>query len=174
MLPRIGLQMTVPLALERCTWYGRGPGETYPDSKQANRFGRWTAGVDELYTPYVFPQENGNRSDVRWVALTDRHGAGLLAMGMPTLNFSAHRFSTMELENARHTCELQPRDEITLNLDYRQNGLGTASCGPGPWEQYRLKPEEFRFIVRLCPLSSDTSRPAAHVRHGLGTPALPS
>jgi beta-galactosidase/beta-glucuronidase len=152
-LPRIGLQMTVPLALDRFRWLGLGPGESYPDSRQAGRVGLWSAGLDELYTPYVFPQENGNRSDVRWVSLTNERGMGLLAIGCPTMNFSAHRFATMDLEKARHTCELVPRDEITLNLDYRHNGLGSASCGPGPWPQYLLKPEEFRFAVRLRPFS---------------------
>lgn len=153
-LPRIGLQMTVPLDLNRFAWFGRGPGESYPDSLQSNRVGRWTAGLDDLYTPYVFPQENGNRSDVRWVALTDARGMGFRAMGRPTINFSAHRFTTMDLEQARHTYELVPRDGITLNLDYRHNGIGSASCGPRPWAQYILKPEEFRFAVALQPLST--------------------
>ena len=163
-LPRIGLQMAVPLELGHVAWCGRGPGESYPDSKQAGRLGVWAADLGALYTPYVFPQENGNRSDVRWVALANTRGQGLLAVGMPTLNFSAHRFTTMDLENARHTCELVPRPEITLNLDYRQNGLGTASCGPGPWAQYLLRPEEFRFAVRLCPFSRDAGSPALLAR----------
>ncbi|MHB9132123.1 MAG: beta-galactosidase, LacZ type [Armatimonadota bacterium] len=155
-LPRIGLQMTLPKSLEQVAWFGRGPGESYADTKQAGRFGLWHAGVDDLYTPYIMPQENGNRTDVRWVALTNAHGAGLLAVGQPELNFSAHRFTTMDFERARHTYDLTPRDEITLNLDYRQNGIGTGSCGPGPWEHYLLKPEEFRFTLRLRPIAGDT------------------
>ena len=153
-LPRIGLQMTVPLEFNRFMWLGRGPGESYPDTMQANRVGLWTAGLDDLYTPYVFPQENGNRSEVRWVALADTRGMGLMATGNPTLNFSAHRFSTMDFEAARHTYDLKPRSEITLNLDYRHNGIGSASCGPRPWPQYILKPEEFRFAVALRPFSA--------------------
>jgi beta-galactosidase/evolved beta-galactosidase subunit alpha len=153
-LPRIGLQMTVPLNLDQFSWFGRGPGESYPDSKQANRVGLWTARLDDLYTPYVFPQENGNRSDVRWVTLSDARGMGFMAAGVPTLNFSAHRFSTMDFEAARHTFDLQPRSEITLNLDDRQNGIGSASCGPRPWDQYILKPEPFRFTVVLRPFSA--------------------
>jgi beta-galactosidase/evolved beta-galactosidase subunit alpha len=159
-LPRIGLQMTVPLELSRVSWLGRGPGEAYPDTCQAARLGLWSAGVGELYTPYVFPQENGNRMDVRWVALTNIRGMGLLAAGMPTLNFSAHRFTTADLDNARHTYDLKPRDEITLNLDYRHNGIGTGSCGPGPWPQHLLKCAEFRFSVRLRPFSRDAQSPA--------------
>jgi hypothetical protein len=72
-----------------------------------------------------------------------------MALGQPTIDFSAHRFTAMDFENARHICELVPRDEIILNLDYAQNGLGSGSCGPGPWEQYLLKNEEFRFGVVL-------------------------
>ncbi|HZO88367.1 MAG TPA: glycoside hydrolase family 2 TIM barrel-domain containing protein [Chthonomonadaceae bacterium] len=156
MLPRIGLQAALPGSLRRVSWYGRGPGESYPDSKEANRIGLWTADVDDLYTPYIFPQENGNRSDVRWVALTDTRGLGLLAVGLPELNFSAHRFTTEDLDRALHTCDLKPREAIFLNLDYRQNGLGSASCGPGPLPRYQLRPEEFRFRLRLRPFSVDS------------------
>ncbi len=154
-LPRIGLQMTIPSALDNAAWFGRGPGESYVDSKQACRFGLYSMSVDELYTPYVYPQENGNRSEVRWMTMCDARGTGLLAIGQPSFNFSAHRFSTADLDKAKHTVDLVPRDEITLNLDYGQNGLGTAACGPGPWDQYLLRPEEFGFSVRLRPFSAD-------------------
>jgi beta-galactosidase/evolved beta-galactosidase subunit alpha len=148
-LPRVGLQMTLPESLDHVQWLGRGPGETYEDSRQAGAIGLYDSTVDGLCFPYSFPQENGNRLDVRWVALTSARGAGLLAGGLPTLNFSVHRCSTMDLENARHPHELPRRDELTLNLDYRQRPLGSASCGPGPWESYELKPQEFRFAFRL-------------------------
>lgn len=153
-LPKIGLQMTVPESLERVTWFGRGPGESYVDTKQAGRFGRWAMSVDDLHTPYVFPQDNGNRTDVSWVALKEIGGSGLLATGAPTLDFSASRFATEDLEAATHAHELAPRDFIELNLDYRHNGVGSASCGPGPWEHYLLRPHEFRFSIRLKPLGT--------------------
>lgn len=156
-LPRIGLTMTVPLDLRRVTWFGRGPGESYVDSKQAGRYGLYSMDVDEMYTPYVFPQEFGNRTDVSWVMLTSDDGIGLLAEGDPTLDFSAKRFTAADLEHARHTYDLKPRDEVVLSLDYRHNGLGSASCGPGPWAKYQLHPHEFSFRVLLRPV---TSRPA--------------
>ena len=149
MLPRIGLQMTLPGGLDQVQWFGRGPGECYDDSKQAGRIDLYRRTVDELFTNYVFPQENGNRCDVRWVACSALNGCGLLAVGGPTLNFSVHRYAMMDLENARHPHELARRDDLTLNLDYRQRPLGTASCGPGPWPFYELKPHEFRFSMRL-------------------------
>ena len=154
-LPRIGLRMSVPSGLDQVSWFGRGPGESYVDTKQAGRFGLYAMPVDDLYTPYIMPQENGNRSDVRWVSLTDKRGKGFLAVGLPAINFSAHRFTTMDLENAKHTYDLTPGHEITLNLDYRHNGIGTASCGPGPWPQYLLHPEEFTFGILLRPFSVD-------------------
>jgi beta-galactosidase/evolved beta-galactosidase subunit alpha len=150
-VPRIGLVMTLPRAFEKVTWFGRGPGECYADSNQAGRFGRYEAMVDALYMPYVFPQENGNRADVSWVALTNSEGAGLLALGAPTFDFSAHRFTAKDFDHARHTFDLTPRPEITLHLDYRQTGLGSGSCGPGVLPQYALRPEAFDFVIRLRP-----------------------
>ena len=152
-IPRIGLQMAVPKDQEHALWSGRGPGESYSDSRHAGRFGLWKRLVDELYTPYVYPQENGNRTDCRWVALTDVRGLGLFASGVP--NFSAHRFTPEDFTLARHTVDLVPRDEIFLHLDYRHQGLGSNSCGPGPLPQYELHPDEFRFAVRLRGFSAD-------------------
>jgi beta-galactosidase/evolved beta-galactosidase subunit alpha len=110
--------------------------------------------VDELFTNYVFPQENGNRVDAQWVALTDPRGVGLAAEGAPAIDFSAHRFTTADLERARHTIDLVPRDFITLNLDHAQNGLGSASCGQIPLPPYRLKPAAFAFGVVLRPVQA--------------------
>ena len=148
-LPRLGLQLALPTAFDQVQWFGRGPGEAYRDTKQAQRFGHWHATVNDLYTPYVFPQENGNRTDVSWVKFADAIGRGICFAGLP--NFTAHRYTTMDLENAKHTYDLVPRDFITVTLDHEHNGIGTGSCGPGPWEQYQLKPAEFRFNVRLRP-----------------------
>lgn len=155
-LPRIGLELTLPGSMDQVTWLGRGPGESYADSYQAARFGLWQAGVDELFTPYVRPQENGNRSATQWVALRDAQGCGLLAVGDPLLNFSAHRYTTADLERAEHGYELVPRPTTTLHLDHRQNGLGSGSCGPGVLPQYQLLTAPFRFLVRLVPLSPES------------------
>jgi len=153
-IPRIGLQMSLPADLDRVSWFGMGPGESYPDSRQAARVGLFSDTVDGMLTPYVFPQENGHRSDTRWVRLADEAGFGLLAAGEPTIGFSALRYAPEDLDAAAHDWELKPRDEVVLILDHVQNGLGTASCGPGVLPQYRLKPEEFRFTVYLAPFRS--------------------
>lgn len=150
--PRLGLELTLPLAYRHVAWLGRGPGESYRDTKEAQRFGRWRADLDDLYTPYVMPQENGNRTDVEWVQFTDLRGTGLLTTGDPLLNFSAHRFTPLDFENAKHTTDLVPRDEIIVHLDHQHHGIGTGSCGPGPWPQHELQAQEFRFALRLRPV----------------------
>jgi beta-galactosidase/evolved beta-galactosidase subunit alpha len=163
-IPRIGLELTLPGTFDRVTWLGRGPGESYADSKQAARFGLWGASVNELFTPYVRPQENGNHTDTRWVGLRDVRGAGLTAIAEPVLDFSAHRFTTEDLDRAQHSYELTPRPTITLHLDYRQNGLGTGSCGPGVMPTYQLHAGPFVFRVRLRPFTpgGDSPRELAH------------
>ncbi len=149
---RVGLAMAVVPDLGEVTWYGLGPHETYPDSMEAGRLGRYRALVEELETPYVVPQENGHRSEVRWCQFSDGH-RGLLAVGAPRFGFSAHRWSTEALAAARHRDELVPEPRTWLHLDHRQHGLGSAACGPGPLDQYVLRSGPFRFSVGLWPVS---------------------
>lgn len=158
-LPRIGLQMTMPGEYNNFTWYGCGPHETYCDRRTGARVGVYSGTVDEQYVPYIMPQENGNKTDVRWVALTNDKGIGLLAVGMPLLNVSAHHFTTEDLTKAKHTYELRRRDDITLNLDYKQCGLGNGSCGPGTLPQYLIQPKELRYSMRMRAFSSKVLSP---------------
>ncbi len=148
--PRLGLQLRVAGNLDIFTWYGRGPHEAYADRKTGAAVGVYHGTVEEQYVPYIMPQENGNKIDVRWVALTDEENAGLMVVGLPYLNVSAHYFTTQDLTDARHTYELKRRNEITLNLDYAQCGLGNASCGPGVLPQYLLRPQpvQYGFVLR--------------------------
>jgi hypothetical protein len=152
-LPRIGVQMTILGQFNTFTWYGRGPHETYADRKASGAVGLYSGSVDEQYFPYIMPQENGNKTDVRWAALSDQNNLGLLVVGMPLMNVSAHHYTTEDLARAQHTCELKRRDNITLHLDERQSGLGGASCGPGTLAQYLIQPEETRWSLRLRPFA---------------------
>jgi hypothetical protein len=153
-LPKIGLQMQVSGALNTFSWYGRGPHESYIDRQEGAPMGVYSGSVDDQYEAYIVPQENGNKTDVRWVALSSGE-IGLLAVGAPTIECSAHHYSTENLGSARHTYDLVRQDEITVNLDYRQAGLGSASCGPGTRPEYLLPPEPVQFSVRLRPFSAD-------------------
>jgi hypothetical protein len=159
-LPRIGLQMAMPRGYETLTWYGRGPHETYADRKEGAKVGVYHGSVDEQYVPYIVPEENGNKTDVRWAALTDGDGTGLLVVGTPRLEISAHHYTTEDLTQAKHTHKLTRRDAVTVNLDYAQSGLGSASCGPGRLPKYQLKPEPVRYQIRLRPFSEEDEAPA--------------
>jgi beta-galactosidase len=139
-LPRVGVRMAIPAELDRITWFGTGPGESYPDSRRAARIGRHTSTVDQWQTPYVFPQENGHRSDVRWALLTANSGRGLRIAGFPEFGLTARRWTSADLDAARHTNELRPSDRVWLNLDAAQQGLGSASCGPGVLPEHQLHP----------------------------------
>jgi beta-galactosidase/beta-glucuronidase len=161
-LPRLGLQMRLPRALDDFTWYGRGPQESYADRKESALVGVYSGVVKDQYVPYVFPQEYGNKTDVRWAALTDLQGTGLLALapqGGALLNVSAQEFTTEALTEAKHTYELKPCGEIILNLDHLQAGLGSNSCGPGPLPPYLIEPIERRFAVRLRPITLSLCSP---------------
>jgi beta-galactosidase len=151
-LPRFGMQMAVPAALSTMTWLGRGPHENYWDRATGAPVGRYTGRVADLVHDYVRPQENGNRTDVRWVALTDASGAGLLASGLPLLGVSAWPYTMEDLEKATHVNELPRRDTITLNLDHRQTGVGgDDGWGARPHAEYTLdgaKAYAYRFRLR--------------------------
>jgi beta-galactosidase len=150
-LPRIGLQVQLPEGFEQLAWYGRGPHETYVDRKEGAQVGVYRGSVDEQFVPYVLPEENGNKTDVRWVTLANMDGIGLRASADRLLEVSAHHFTPEDLTDAQHPHELVRRPEVILHLDYGQSGLGSASCGPGRLKKYRLLPEEIRYSVSLRP-----------------------
>jgi len=152
-LPRLGLRMALPAGLDRVTWFGLGPGEAYADSRQAARVGRFSKTVDDLQTPYVVPQENGNRAGVRWATLTGADGRGLRIEGSPTFDLTARRWTSEELAAARHAVELVPGALVHVNLDIAQNGLGTESCGPGVLPRYRLHAHPARLRLTFRPVT---------------------
>lgn len=158
-LLRLGVGLVLPGELEQVAWYGLGPGESYVDTCEAQRVGLWQGTVTDLATPYVFPQENGNHMGTRWLTLTDPRGRGLLVAGAPQINFSAHHCTAVDLDDATHANEVPWREEIYLNLDDVQHGIGSASCGPGPFTPYILHPQPFCFELALAPFDTDAGTP---------------
>ncbi|MDQ2837285.1 MAG: DUF4981 domain-containing protein [Actinomycetota bacterium] len=154
-LPRLGLLMELPAAVDTVEWFGRGPGEAYRDSRAAGRVGRYSLSVDDWQTPYVYPQENGNRSDVRWARLTAADGSGLLIAGEPSIELTVRRWTSNDLDLATHASDLRPRDRVYLNLDLAQNGLGSASCGPGVLAEHVLNAEPASFAMTFTPIGVD-------------------
>jgi len=152
-LARVGTVLETAPGLEIVEWFGRGPHEAYPDRKRGGRFGRWRSTATELYVPYVRPQENGGRADVRWLTLTGEAGAGLhLAFEQPS-QVSATHFRAADLAAATHDVELVPRPETIVHIDAAHRGLGTASCGPDTLPEYLVGPGTYHWSWSLQPFS---------------------
>jgi hypothetical protein len=146
------------------SWYGRGPHENYVDRKAGAAVDVYKSTVHDEYVPYIMPQDYGNKTDVRWVALTDVDGHGLLVTGAQLFEVSVHPFTLQNLEQAKHTFELQWRDEVTLYLDAAQSGLGSAACGPGVLPKYELKADTYQYTLRMQPIEVRSDIPAASKR----------
>ena len=153
-LPRIGMRMQLDRSCEKVRWYGRGPGECYCDCKSGFPVGIYESTVQDMYFPYVRPQEHGNRTDVRWVWLGGAE-SGLYFQGAQPFNFTALHYSTEMLERAEHTNELERDEKIWLTLDHRHHGIGSASWGAPVTESHVLLPEPFHFSWSVQPMSEE-------------------
>jgi beta-galactosidase len=153
-LPRLGVELIVPGAFEELTFLGRGPFENYNDRCSAALVGRYSSTVSQRYVPYIMPQEHGNITALRWLAVGEPGGRGLLVVADSLIEGKATRYSDAQLTQARHTCDLAPEKNVHLYLDVRQRGVGGGSCGPDTLEQYRLPSGgEYHLGYRLLPLS---------------------
>jgi beta-galactosidase len=160
--------MTLPAGFEEIEWFGRGPHESYCDRKAGAPVGLYRGTVAEQYVPYIMPQEHGNKTDVRWLAVGASEVGLLLAPLRPEhMECSVSHFTAADLHRALHTHELRPRRETIVNLDYRQRGLGTGSCGPDTLPQYRLPAGRYRFDYRLRPYTVGREDPAPLARQRL-------
>ncbi len=146
--PRLGVRWILALGFESLRWYGRGPFENYSDRKRAAMIGLHRSTVSEQYVSYILPQEHGNHTDTRWLEI-DNGRTVLRIEARGPLEFSASHVTAQDLFAATHTWELKPRAETVLNLDYRQRGLGTASCGPDTEPPYRIPSGKHRWRYRL-------------------------
>lgn len=160
-LPRLGMQARVSGELRNIEWFGRGPQENYSDRKLGSAVGIYRNAVDNLWFGYVEPQETGNRTDVNWVTLTDSKGFGLKVTGLPLINFSAWPFRASELEHEKwpvnlghkHSAEIEYSDDITLNVDYGQMGVGgDDSWGAPVHSEFMLPARNYSYKFRLEPV----------------------
>lgn len=156
MLFKFGMQMMLPKEYSNMQWYGRGPSENYWDRKDAAFVGIYDKTVDEQFGNYVRPQETGNKTDVRWIKLTNGSGKGLMIEGDTVLNVSVRHFLDEDLDDGiekqnSHPGELKQRDLTTLSIDLEQTGVGGInSWGTWPLEKYRLeyKDYSYSFVIR--------------------------
>lgn len=156
-IPRLGLKLALPPTFGEIQWYGRGPHENYWDRKTGAQIGIYRGSVAEMTIPYVSPQEYGQRTDVRWVALRNTAGFGLLALGSPVLEFSALPYTAEDLtqryRGSKHPPDVIKQNFVALNLDYLHTGVGgDDSWGARPHPQYTIAPKAYTFRFRLHPL----------------------
>ncbi|KPL07603.1 hypothetical protein AMJ86_03840, partial [bacterium SM23_57] len=152
-LPRVGMILSLPKGFEEFTWFGRGPEESYVDRKAGVAVGLYHGRVDDQYVSYVMPQENGNKTDVRWASITNNVGIGLMAIFNPLMETGVSHYTAGDLYKAHHTNELFRRDEVYWTIDYRQCGLGGNSCGPMTLPQYLVLPATYKFSILFRPIS---------------------
>lgn len=167
---RMGMNLVMPRSFDQMSWYGRGPQESYWDRKTGAFVGLYSGSVADQYWAYIRPQENGNKTDVRWMTITDKDGKGLLFVGAPLLSVSAHHNIMEDFESPvrtdgrqvngvnpvnRHTNDVKPRDLTSVNVDYKQMGVGgDTSWGAWTHEQYRLTKKSYRYSYRMRPITS--------------------
>ena len=149
MLPKEGLQFILPKDFRHVEWYGRGPFETYPDRKTGAKVGVYQSNAQEMYVPYLFPQDYGNRTDVRWLKVQNSAGRGLMIAGDILLNFSLHKYTTDMLSRAVYTYQLEEAPNTILNVDYAVSGVGGTAVRQ--LEKYRLKPGVREYVLRIRP-----------------------
>ena len=168
-LPKFGMRMTIPNEYDDLTWFGNGPHESYWDRKASSRVDIFSGKVSEQYHPYVRPQENGNKTDVRWATLRNDMGHGIMITGL--LSFNASHFVPEDYDdgfmrdrpdgimNARrqkkgmHTTDLKENDIIHLDIDHLQMGVGGEdSWGAQPLAKYQIEPKNYIYQFMIYPL----------------------
>jgi beta-galactosidase len=147
-LPRVGVRFRLPVAYQRLTWLGYGPGDSYPDRRAAVRFGRWTKNVSEQVVPFVKPQDYGLHLDTNWFELASPRSS-IRVHGDRPLAFSALPHSVEELEAATHAHLLPPSTATYVHLDVAHRGLGTAACGPDTHPRHLVGGGIYRFAWTL-------------------------
>ncbi len=164
-IPLMGMNLVMPNQFDQMSWMGRGPQESYQDRKTGVFVGKYAGAVADQYYPYVRPQENGNKTDVRWMAITNNSGAGLLFVGEPLLEASAHHNMMEDFESyykpsertkegkvppQRHINDVKPRDLTSVNMNYKQMGVGgDTSWGAWTHDEYRLTDKSYSYSFRM-------------------------
>ncbi len=161
-LPRFGVQLECPEGFEQLSYFGRGPKGSYADMRAATWLGEFSTTVTDHFEHYIRPQENMAHTDTRWLRLCETGGQALFALATEQpFSFNCSHYTPAQMTEIRHDFDLVPRKETVLNIDYRQNGIGSASCGPELDEKYRFNEKNFHFSFRLLAASESGIDPYA-------------
>lgn len=162
LIPRMGVTLALNESFDQMQWFGRGPHENYQDRKQSSFVGLYKGNVKDQFFGYDRPQETGNKSDVRWVALTNKSGNGLMASSDKLIETSVFMFPYEELsevdakKHQRHISDIEPKDMVSWNIDYKQMGLGgDTSWGAYPHEPYLIHPRQMIYSFSIKPVFGD-------------------
>lgn len=152
-LPRFGLRLFCPKSMDRVTYCGLGPVESYIDKRRASWHGVFSGTPETMFEPYIKPQENGNHHDCDWavVACGTDGGPALGVYAAQPFDFQALPYTAEEMTAKAHNCELEPAGSTVVCIDYRQSGIGSNSCGPELQDKYRLDEQRFMFSLLLRP-----------------------
>jgi beta-galactosidase len=148
--PRVGVRFDLPRELRHASWFGTGPNESYPDTRQAARVGRFAADIDELNVAYSRPQETGHRSELRSLVISDGTAERLRVSTWPNREqhrpgFTLTAYTPQQLDRARHPYELGQSDRIYLFLDDAVHGIGSRACGVDVLPEHALWPGQRQF-----------------------------
>ena len=156
MIPEIGNLLVLPKEFHNVTWYGRGPEENYIDRKTGYNVGLYQSTVEDFFVDYIKPQETGNRTDVRWVSMTNDDGIGLLAKSSTPIEFNALEYTPEQLTNSLHSYLLPESDSVIWRLNYKQMGLGgDNSWGAKPLDKYQIPANQtYEYTYILKPIST--------------------
>jgi beta-galactosidase len=143
-LARIGVMFKLPKQFTNVEWLGLGPHENYRDRDAGAFVARHKSTIDEMFVPYILPQENGNRCDTRWLEVNGDSQSIKVSMNKP-FEFSLSRYSSHELFAKRHPYELDQLDHVELNIDLLHRGVGTGACGPQTLAKYEVAPGHYEF-----------------------------
>ncbi|HEX5652436.1 MAG TPA: beta-galactosidase small subunit, partial [Chitinophagaceae bacterium] len=157
-IPKIGIQGAINRSYDQIEYFGRGPFENYIDKNYGADVGLYNLPINDFMENYVVPQENGNRTDVRWMYLHNQKSKdGLLVVADSLLSMSAWPYTEENIQNARHTNKLKDAGYITLNIDLIQMGVGgndSWSDVAAPLEQYQIKTKNYQYSFYLVPFNS--------------------
>lgn len=157
-IPKVGMQMGIQNKLKQISWYGKGELENYSDRSFGFPIARYSLPLDKFIEPYVMPQENGNRTEVRWVACsTVNQTKGLLVVGEQPLSTSVWPYTQNNINEAKHTYDLKESGYLTLNIDLKQMGIGgNDSWSPvgAPMAKYQIPSQDYGYGFYIVPFTS--------------------
>ena len=177
-LPRLGMRTELVKGMEQMRWLGRGPQDSYRDRKEAALVGLHHSRVSDEWTNYVLPQEQGNKEDVRWMAITNDAGVGLQIVAPTTIAASAAHWRPEDNYNnggdrKKHPYEVSFCEPTILNLDAYNRALGNASCGPDVIDKYRIRAQKTHLSFLILPVAETMTDQQLAERARITSPVCP-